>query len=160
MDRVADKLSLKAVLEQELKCTELLLQTLAAERTALAKRDMATLEITTNEKITYYQSLEALNTQREQAVSGLGFATDQTGTSLCFESLPETEKLADLWLQIMSNIEACKTSNLINGGLLESGRQHVEQVLGILRGQAGAPAMYTQSGTASANLGHRKLGEV
>jgi flagella synthesis protein FlgN len=152
--------SLEAVLEQELQYTELLLQTLSAERTALASRDLAALESTTNDKIELYQKLESLDAQRQNIVAELGFQPGRAEFTRCFESLPEAMKLAKLWLQIMTNIEACKTSNLINGGVLESGRQQVEQALGILRGQGGAPGLYTPAGVTSANLGHRKLGEV
>lgn len=152
--------SLEAILEQEVQCTELLLQTLSEERAALAERDMAVLQLTTDKKIKHYQDLEKLDAQREQIVTKLGFSTDRTGINQCFESLPGKERLTEIWLQVMTNIEACKTSNLVNGGILESGRRHVEQALGILRGQGGAPGLYTPSGVTAANLGHRKLGEV
>ena len=152
--------TLELVLQQEMQCTEQLLQVLAAERAALAERDMATLEQTTRKKLEHSQSLEKLDAQREEIISMLGFDTGRSGVTQCFSSLPKANKLANLWQQILKNVEACKTGNLINGGILESGRQQVEQALSILRGQGAANTLYTPGGTSSTNLGNRKLGKV
>ncbi len=152
--------SMQNLLEQEVQCTELLLEILATERTALTERDVAVLEATTNDKVNYYQKLEALASQRTQLVSELGFKTDRAGIEQCFQSLPETEQLVANWQRLAGNIDECRNSNLVNGSVLEAGRQQVEQALGILRGQGGIPGVYTPNGMASGNLGHRKLGEV
>ncbi|MDT8388550.1 MAG: flagellar protein FlgN [Thiogranum sp.] len=152
--------SMQDLLEQEVRCTELLLKTLATERTALTERNVAVLETTTNDKIKYYQKLESLAAQRTRLVSELGFKTDRAGVELCFESLPGTDQIIANWHRIASNIEKCRNSNLVNGSVLEAGRQQVEQALGILRGQGDIPGVYTPNGMASGNLGHRKLGEV
>jgi len=151
---------LELVLTREVQCSERLLQCLEAERSALTERDMDGLETSINNKIQYTQSLEQLERERENLVSELGFAADAEGLRLCFNSLPQADNLKRLWQRVLSNIEACRSSNLTNGGILESGRQHVEQALSILRGQSGSPSLYDTRGGHSANLGQRELGKV
>ncbi|MEA2078455.1 MAG: flagellar protein FlgN [Pseudomonadota bacterium] len=152
--------SLEDALTREVQCTERLLACLEAERSALTQRDLQTLEKTTQDKIQHTQLLEQLDQQRQKLVSELGFATDAEGLRHCFNSLPRADTLKHLWQQILSNIEACQTGNLTNGGILEAGRQHIEDALRILRGQSATPSLYDPNGDTAANLGQRDLGKV
>jgi flagellar biosynthesis/type III secretory pathway chaperone len=152
--------SLEDVLTQEVDCTQRLLACLDAERTALARRDMDALEKTTGEKLQRTVELERLDRQREQLLEQHGFATDAEGLMQCFMRLPRTDRLKALWQQILENLQACRDGNLTNGGILEAGRQHVEQALSILRGQSGAPALYKAGGDTAADLGQRDFGKV
>lgn len=151
---------MRRILEQELECTGALLQCLDTERSALSKRDLDVLEKTTAAKIQHTETLQKLGKQREQLVTALGFESGAAGLQRCLRSLPATEQLQQLWQQILDNLRACQDGNLTNGGILELGRQHVEQALRILRGQSGAPSLYDPHGGTSADLGQRKLGEV
>jgi len=151
---------LETVLAQEAECTGHLLECLEAERSALGRRDLALLEKTTQGKLQYTRQLEQLEAQREALVSELGFRSGPDTLLDCFKSLPQADKLIQLWKQVLDNTQACQTGNLTNGGILESSRQHVEQALSILRGQSGAPSLYDPKGDASANLGQRELGKV
>jgi flagella synthesis protein FlgN len=152
--------SLEEVLAREVECTERLLGCLEAERSALTRRDLPALEKTTAQKIEYTGSLEQLDQRRQQLLSELGFATDSEGVQQCLAGLPAAERLQRLWQQVLTNVEACQNGNLANGGILESGRQHVEQALRILRGQSAAPSHYDPNGDTAADLGQRELGKV
>ena len=152
--------ALEDVLKRELQCTEGLLACLEAERSALTRRDLKTLEKTTEGKIRHTQQLEQLDQQRQALVTELGFAADADGLRRCLDSLPQADALKRLWQQILSNVETCQADNLTNGGILESGRQHVEQALRILRGQAPTPSLYESNGDTAADLGQRELGKV
>ncbi|MGI9321844.1 MAG: flagella synthesis protein FlgN [Thiogranum sp.] len=152
--------SLQDVLTREVQCTECLLVCLEAERSALTQRNLQALETTIQDKIQHTRQLEQLDQQRQKLVSELGFATDADGLRLCFDTLPRADVLKQLWQQILTNTEACQTGNLTNGGILESGRQHIEQALRILRGQSMTPSLYDPQGDTPANLGQRELGKV
>jgi flagella synthesis protein FlgN len=152
--------SLETVLTREVQCTECLLACLEAERSALTQRDLQALEKTTQDKIQHTQLLEQLDQQRQKLVAELGFATDADGLQHCLNSLSRADTLKHLWQQILANIEACQTSNLTNGGILESGRQHIEHALRILRGESATPSLYDPHGDTPANLGQRELGKV
>ncbi len=160
MQNEGNRHPLEITLTQEVECTRQLLDCLDAERTALLERDTEALENTTRQKFDCSKQLEELETRRSSLVESLGFENTRDSLPRCFKSLPCANRLMQLWTQILDNIESCKTSNLTNGGILESGRQHVEQALGILRGQAGAPAVYAQDGESRTNLGQRELGKV
>jgi len=151
---------LETILTQEVECSRQLLDCLESEYDALIERDLETLEITTNRKFDCSQQLEQLETRRGTLVESLGFENTPGKLPQCFATLPCARQLSLLWAQLLENIKACQTRNLTNGGILEAGRQHVEQALGILRGQTGAPSVYAQDGEARANLGQRELGKV
>jgi len=151
---------LEKILEQEIQCTGHLLECLEAERSALTRRDLDLLEKTTRGKIQYTRQLEELEQQRAALVTELGFVSGPDTLLDCFKSLPQADNLLHLWKQVLDNTQACQAGNLTNGGILESGRQHVEQALSILRGQSGTPSLYDTTGGTSANLGQRELGKV
>jgi len=153
--------SLEAVLTQEVECTERLLKSLETERSALAQRDMTALARSTEDKLAQTQQLEALEQERERLVASMGFTGKAADLSDCFAGLPGmTHNLLDLWQQVLANTEACRKHNLTNGGILEASRQHVEQALCILRGQAGSPSLYNPNGETAPHLGQRELGKV
>lgn len=152
---------LEALLAQEVDCTEQLLKSLEAERVALTQRDMHALAQNTQEKINNIQLLEELEQERERLLAELGFSGGPADMGTYLENLPgNTHRLQKLWQQVLANTEACRTGNLTNGGILEASRQHVEQALGILRGQAGSPALYDPKGETAPHLGQRDLGKV
>lgn len=154
--------ALQVVLTEQAQCSERLLACLNAERSALVGRDMDTVERTTAGKLKLSQRLEQLEQQRQTLVSELGFGTDSESLRKCYNSLPQATAAdcKQLWQQILGNLEACRSGNLTNGGILEASRQHVEQALCILRGQSGTPALYSQAGDTAADLGQRELGKV
>lgn len=152
--------SLETILRQEVECSQNLVQCLEAERNALTHRDHDSLENTTKDKTRLTGILEDLETQREQAIAKLGYSADAKGLRQYFSTLPEHSELPALWSTLLTNISACRDGNLANGGILEAGRQHVEQALSILRGQSGTPSIYSSEGNTSANLGQRELGKV
>lgn len=153
--------TLESVLTEEVRCTEGLLSCLGAERSALTARDMDALQNTIHEKVGLTRKLEQLELQREALITQLGFGTDSESIQRCFRSQPKSGVLMKLWQQVLSNIGACQTDNLTNGGILESGRQHVEQALCILRGQPASPTTYNPAGNnTAADLGQRELGKV
>jgi len=151
---------LETTLTQEVECTQQLLACLEAECNALVKRDLAALEATTQRKLDCSRQLEQLESRRGALIESLGFENSPATLARCFNSLPCAARLSRLWQQILENTEACQTLNLTNGGILESGRQHVEQALGILRGQTGSPAVYAQDGEARATMGQCELGKA
>jgi len=151
---------LEKVLAQEVQCTGRLLECLEAERSALTRRDLELLEQTTRGKLQYTEQLEKLETQREALVAELGFVSGSDSLRDCFNSLPRTDRLIQLWQQVLDNTQACQAGNLTNGGVLESSRQHVEQALSILRGQSGTPSLYDPAGATATDLGQRELGKV
>ena len=153
--------TLESVLTEEVRCSEGLLHCLDTEHSALTTRDIDALQTTTLEKLDLTRKLEQLEQQREAEVSRLGFDTDPDNLQRCLSSQPGAAKLIKLWQQVLKNIEDCQTRNLTNGGILESGRQHVERALCILRGQTDSATLYNPAGGNTAtDLGQRELGKV
>jgi flagellar biosynthesis/type III secretory pathway chaperone len=152
---------LETVLILEVECTCRLLKCLETERSALTERDTSALALSTEEKLGHTQKLEALEEERERLLAEMGFSGDPADVSTYFEKLPgKTHRLCTLWQQILTNIEACRTSNLMNGRILDVSRQHVEQALCLLRGEAGSPSLYDTKGGTAPHVSQRELGKV
>ena len=151
---------MEELLQQQVTCSQALLHSLEAERDALVERDLDTLADTTADKLRHTETLEALERRRVQLMQELGFDNDAGGIRRCLQSLPRSARLQSLWQQVLANVRACRTGNLTNGGILELGRQHVEQALSVLRGQSGSPALYGQDGDTAPRLGQRELGKA
>jgi flagella synthesis protein FlgN len=160
MNNEGNRHPLESTLTEEVECTRQLLDCLESERTTLIERDLDSLEAITRTKFDCSQRLEQLENQRRTLVESLGFDNTPDSLQRCFKTLPCADRLFSLWDQILENTASCQASNLTNGSILESGRQHIEQALCILRGQTGSPAVYAQDGEARANLGQRELGKV
>lgn len=153
--------TLESVLTEEIRCTEGLLSCLGKERQALTARDIDALQHTTSEKHALAKKLEQLEVQRQTLITQLGFGDDLESMQHCLRNQPQSATLIELWEKVLSNIDLCQADNLTNGGILESGRQHVEQALCILRGQPGNPTTYDPAGNnTAADLGQRDLGKV
>ncbi len=160
MNTQRSPLTLEQILQHEVECTEHMIACLRKERSALTSRNLEALEEASNDKNRYAEVLEDLDRGREQSLRTLGYTSDTRGMNQCFSDLPNGSKLSTLWDSILANLRACQDGNITNGGILEHSRHHVEQALGILRGQSGAPAVYSSQGSASADLGQRELGKV
>ena len=153
--------ALQAVLMHEVECTERLLASLETERSALAQRDMTALAGSTEQKLALTERLETLEQERERLLAAMGFTGQRSDLSAYLAThAGATHRLGDLWQQVLANTEACRKANLTNGGILEASRQHVEQALCILRGQAGSPSLYDPNGETAPHLGQRELGKV
>ena len=155
-----NSLTLEQILQHQLECTEHMIECLQKERAALVSRDLNTLEEAVNDKSRYAEVLEELDRGREHSIRMLGYKADIKGLQQCFNDLPNGAKLSGLWDRMLTNLRACQDDNIANGGILEHSRQHVEQALGILRGQSGSPSVYSAQGNAAADLGQRELAKV
>ena len=93
---------LAAVLDQQIRCAEAMLETLANEGRALADGDQAALALATDAKAKVVAALEQLETERRALSSG------------------KEPVHAEEWRRLRELIQRCKEQNQRNGALLQA----------------------------------------
>lgn len=128
---------LSAVVGEQLRCAEIMLETLTRENQALVSGDSAALGAATEAKATLVDALEKLESSRRELAQ-----TDEA------PSVPEWQRLRDV-------IAQCKEQNQRNGLLLRARAENVRIALKTLRGE---PEVYSASGRTPSRSDARTLG--
>jgi flagella synthesis protein FlgN len=131
----ADPQRLRAVLGEQIRCAEAMLETLTREGQALADGDHDSLALATDAKTALVASLERLESERRE----LGGGAESTD-----------------WQRLRELIARCKEQNQRNGTLLKARAENVRIALKALRG--GDPELYGSTGRAPARTDLRPLG--
>ncbi|MEJ2444370.1 MAG: flagellar protein FlgN [Exilibacterium sp.] len=146
-------ISIARLIQSDADASGALLTLLQTEQEALKSRKHQNLEQLVRDKNTHIQTLEANTAKRHQLLTQSG----REATVKSWESLLEAcadENLQHLWQTVKANFDECRRLNEINGKMIVRGQQTVKRLLNILRGQTGAPGLYTESGaTQGQNTG-------
>jgi flagellar biosynthesis/type III secretory pathway chaperone len=141
--------NLSAVLQEQIRCAEAMLDVLARENQALRDGDMELLGAAGADKARIVGSLEQLEGERRSLATAIGAATRVAAGHEDARSSPE-------WQTLLRSVAACKTLNEQNGALLKARSEHVRATLTLLRGAE--PDVYAARGTVQATASTRPLG--
>ena len=148
MDDIRDSLS--AVLNDQIRCAESMLDVLERENQALVAGDADQLTATGADKARLVEALEKLEIERRDLTQAFGAAAASIAVGDAPQSSAEWQKLIGL-------VATCKERNQRNGALVKARSDQVRAVLKVLRGSE--PAVYAASGSVgSGSLGTRPLG--
>jgi len=139
---------LRDVLEELLDCSTRLQQTLLAEREALTRHNLNTLNAHTEAKKELLVHLEALELQRRTQMNQLGFDPSQDAI------VPELESL---WQQVLAALRNCQEANEVNGAILRTHQTQTQRALDLLAGRDSDQTLYEASGYQATRL---KPGEI
>lgn len=126
---------LSAILHSEIDCSNVLMQFLTQEATALAEHNVAALQLVIQDKQNIILQLERLGQQREAILA----ASDA-------DLLGESPELSNLWQKLLTVAGQCQQKNRINGSVIELGYRQSKQALDILKGGATQSELYNNSG--------------
>jgi flagellar biosynthesis protein FlgN len=132
-----EQASLNAVLDEQVRCAEAMLETLARERAALADGNHDALELATEAKTKLVDALEKLESRRR-------------------ELAPRDDEGSDQWQRLREIIARCKEQNQRNGTLLKARAENVRVALKALRGSE--PELYGATGRTPSQTDPRPLG--
>ena len=133
-----DSQRLNAVLGEQIRCAEAMLEILAHENQALADGDAEQLGSATATKAQLVEALERLEAERRELTQD----TDPSSS--------------DAWQRLRELVTECKQRNQRNGTLLKARAETVRIALKTLRGSD--PDLYSPTGRAPARADARKLG--
>ncbi len=137
------------LLDQQLECATLLLETLGHEATALARNNLAALEIAVAEKHRHLERLDVLSRRCDTLLNPDKTPAGRQDMELFLQRRPDS-RLEDVWRNLRGIIVQCQLQNQINGGLIEQNRQRVRRALNLLTGQDAEDATYRQNGAVEA----------
>jgi len=133
-----DSQRLSAVIAEQLRCAQAMLETLTRESQALADGDQSALGAATESKARLVDALDKLESERRELVQR-DDVSDQ----------PEWQRLRDI-------IVLCKEQNQRNGMLLKARAENVRIALKTLRGSE--PELYSSTGRTPARADARTFG--
>jgi flagellar biosynthesis/type III secretory pathway chaperone len=138
---------LQAVLTEQIRCAEAMLEALERENAALVAGDPERLNAASADKARLVGELEHLEAERRDLTAAIGAAAQAANGTAA--SRPEWQKLLDL-------IAACKARNESNGTLVKARTEQVRAALKLLRGND--LELYAPEGVRPATRAPRPLG--
>lgn len=132
-------------LQHELQTVSRLMELLLQEHAALVAHDPGALEKAAHDKQQQLTKIESWEQERNQLLSRGGHPATQAGMEqyLKAQSHPQLDRL---WQQLLSLSAQCHHQNQINGGIVETGRHHIQRALAILRGVSPDAELYGPAG--------------
>jgi flagellar biosynthesis/type III secretory pathway chaperone len=136
---------LEELLDREIEAARALESVLTAERSALAGSSPAAVEECAARKVELLGILEKLEDERRT----LALAADQPlpGTRAA-PGARIAASIAERWERLMKLMSGCRSSNEINGYIINTRRSQIEKLLGVVRGAS--PLTYSPQGKAFA----------
>jgi flagellar biosynthesis/type III secretory pathway chaperone len=132
---------LEALLDREIEAARALGSALDAERTALTGSSSADVEERAAEKMCLLRGIEKMEDERRALANAAG--QNLPGARVTREAgLAAT--VAQRWRTLMELMAGCRSSNQVNGYIIHTRQNQLQQLLGIVRGAA--PLTYTAQG--------------
>jgi flagellar biosynthesis/type III secretory pathway chaperone len=132
---------LEDLLDREIAAARSLASVLDAERAALTGPSAADVEQRAAEKVRLLGSIEKMEDDRRELASAAG--QNLPGARVSREAgLAAT--IAQRWRTLMELMAGCRSSNQVNGYIIHTRQNQLQQLLGIVRGAA--PLTYTAQG--------------
>jgi flagellar biosynthesis/type III secretory pathway chaperone len=133
---------LEELLDREIEAARTLESVLASERSALTGNSPEAVEQCAARKVTVLGAIEKLEVERRE----LAVAADQP---LPGTPLPKGEvvaPVAERWEMLMELMKGCRSSNEVNGYIINTRQGQIGKLLGVVRGAS--PLTYSPQGKA------------
>lgn len=161
MDKQNTYAQLEKLIARETECAEMLLDILSEERTSLAHKPEALIELaeTKQEKVAL---LEQLNEQRNVILKQANFETKQIEECIqwCSSNTVSAEILMKKWASLLTSIDKCRQHNQTNGTIINNSQRKIRQSLAILHGQSPENIAYSEAGKTIDSGGHRTIAKA
>lgn len=137
-----------------------LLDVMDAERAALSRQSIATLETIIEKKLSIAQALQAMDKQRDNALTKLGVAPGIAGMETLLATHPE-QQLHASWQALCEVSQRCKENNLLAGTMIRKNQLVTDQALQVLRkGSVETVQTYGANGTTPLQSQSTPLGKA
>ena len=137
--------ALTPLLSRELEEGKLLLETLKQGQEAFAGRDATAIQRSAEEIQRLFQSLESLESERQQRLQSAGFSSDLEGMDALLADAADAPA-AQLWRTLLDSAAEIQKQNEINARIIEGSRQHAEAAFNLLRGREPGSELYSAKG--------------
>ena len=145
---------LEDLLDREIEAARSLASLLDAERAALTGSSCADVQERASEKMRLLRNIEKLEDERRALASAAGQALP--GARVAREA-GMAATVAQRWRMLMELMAGCRSANEVNGYIIHTRQNQLQQLLGIVRGAV--PLTYTARGKTFARA-HRPLAKA
>ncbi|GAB6042542.1 flagella synthesis protein FlgN [Endothiovibrio diazotrophicus] len=156
--------ALAPLLARELEESGRLLEALKEGERVFAGRDAEAIQHTANTILQLYQSVETLETQRQQLLGAAGLSPDREGMERIITAANDPRP-RQAWDRLLDNAAQIQKQNAINARIVEGSRRHAEAAFNLLRGKEPASELYsakgrTGYGSGSSGITSRTIGKA
>ena len=150
------------VIQKEIECARMLLQSLDQEFAALAERHADALEEAVSVKQERIQQLELVSRQREKLlIPYSGVTVDKNNQHYQFNG---DKQIAQLWNELVYVAEKCREKNRVNGSIVElvskQSRHALDILHGILPDASSVSELYNNAGQTTKSVNKRSIVQV
>jgi flagellar biosynthesis/type III secretory pathway chaperone len=138
---------LAEVLVAEIAQARRMLEVLALERAAIARRDLPAIEQAAAEKERLVAVLEGLAARQDRLLAAAGVDPRHPDPEAALTRAGLASVLAP-WRELRAILLDCRQQNRINGGAIETLRRFARDVLAVLRGTPPGSLTYARTGEA------------
>lgn len=153
---------LNALLQEEIATVSKLHELLLREQTALKDRQLVELEQITQIKEQCLDRLQSLVTERVEQLQQAGFSGDNFTIEAYIEAIqPDNPaQLQTLWAELVAVTTQTHQQNTINGAIIATSRNYLQQALSILHGKPPRECLYGQGAQRTYPGGQRPLAQI
>jgi flagella synthesis protein FlgN len=151
--------AVRELIDSDLQHAGELLSLLHEEKGLLEKRDGEALKILVENKLTLLRRMEANDATRSSLLRAAGYPGDLSQWPQLLEELSQrgNSALDASWSRLKTTLQKCEELSEVNAKIVKRTQQSVGRLLGILRGQTDAPALYSQSGQTRTHSDNRSI---
>lgn len=149
-----------ALLDSELNCLQVLLETLHREFDALSQSDVEALEQVTLDKNNALANQAAATLARQQFVTASACENADKGLQQLIASFDNRASLSATFNQLRALAEQCQSANRANGRMITQKQQYTRNALDILRQADSKPSTYSDQGDTVTQSESRILGKA
>lgn len=125
---------------------EQLMVLLEKERLLLQGQDPGAIQSLAEKKMQLTEQLEKLEEQRQQLFQQAGIAGDPQAMQAWLKHSARND-LCNIWNALETRLSQCAEQNLVNGMIVENGRQRVRLAMDLLHGSAPQNDLYNAKGS-------------
>lgn len=156
---------IEQIFQKEIKCAQMLLQSLDMEYSALAEHHTSALEEVVRGKQKRIQQLELISIQREKLIAAFtGVSVNKNNERNQNYDFRTDEQLSILWEQLVDTAEKCREKNRINGSIVDliskQSRHALDILHGILPDSVSVSELYDDAGHTTKSMSKRTLAQV
>lgn len=158
------QLEIQQLIQQEIECANMLLQSLELEYKYLKERQVDALEKVVREKHERILQLEQTSRQREKLINHLNTVAGNTVHPGQPYTINGDEQFRVLWNELVDIAEKCRDRNRVNGRVVElaskQARNTMDILHGLLPGSQSVSELYDHSGKATKSVDKRSLVQI
>lgn len=135
-------------------------ETLEEERQALEAQDSEALDVAVASKSKCVADLGGVDEKRKKLCIAAGFPDEAEQMQKLIAWCDEHSIVANSWQKLLDTVSRCDATNMTNGAIIRSRKQHIDSSISIIRGEQPNTSIYNRSGQEPQRNSLRSIAEA